>query len=292
MVKVCAIQQGTGIMEKEAGIKANLKLLDEAAKEKPDIVTLCELSSVPFFTGAHKDYCYAWAEPIPGPTTEIFGKKAKELGITLILPLFEKKFETEYFNAAVVIGPDGKLIQGTMPDGRKVNAFHKVHLPSMPTEVLGRAGNDEKFWFKPGDGFPVFKTEKATIGILICYDRWFPESWRTLFLQGADIVFIPTGSWGTEATGQSFINVIRGQATCNSVFAVGCNKGGPETFEGEDRVFFGTSCIIGPVGETLAEAPYGKGPVIISASLDLSKRNPWARWFYKDREPCAYDLGR
>ena len=149
-----------------------------------------------------------------------------------------------------------------MPDGSKVPYYRKNNPGDISSET---AVSLEVHYFGRGWGYPVFETEKARIGILICKDRWFPEAWRVLALQGAEIIFVPVASW--EALSESFVRTMRTWAQENQLFAVACNRAGNEG----DNYFFGLSCIIGPKGEVLAQAPEGQGGIVIAAEIDLSQ---------------------
>lgn len=188
-----------------------------------------------------------WAEPIPGPTIRLLGEKAKEYGCHIIAPIFEKgPVEGEYYNSAALISPDGNLVYGTLPDGTKVKCYRKNHLSR--STVKDRVV-DEHFYMKAGPGFPIFQAKKATIGVLICRDRMFPEAWRVLALQGAEIVFVPIASSGLFK--EQFIRGMRTWAEENQLFIVGCNRGGMEDLEGRKVQYFGLSCICGPSGKLI-----------------------------------------
>ena len=172
LVKISLIQRGPAPEDKDKTVEGNLKLVDEAAAtEKPDFICFNELSTTPYFCMIKDDHYFSWAEPIPGPITQAFGEKAKKYGCTIIVPMYEKA-EDGYYNAAVVIGPDGKIIQGIMPDGSSIHRYAKLHTPiSEKTTPTGKLYMWEGYYFKGGPGVPVFKTPKATIGITICLSR-------------------------------------------------------------------------------------------------------------------------
>lgn len=289
-LKVVCIQGGPNTKSKEENLNRAIKLLDKASKERPDFVTFSELFNTPYFcVGRYKERFFDWAEPIPGPTTELLGKKAELYGCNIIAPLFEKGIvEGEYYNSAVVIGADGNLIEGALLDGRAVTCYRKNHIPFVPSIDL-----NEKPYFKPGPGFSVFRTDRADIGILICYDRLFLEGWRALALQGAQIVFLVSavpGWWGP--TGDKFTFPQRSMALQNQLFIVACNKGGREVVNKVETLFFGKSCVVDPFGEIIIQAPENEGPSIISATLDLKAISKARKTLqiYLDRRPDIYYL--
>lgn len=293
-VKVTAIQMMTESESKEANLKKILDLIEEAAKKQPDLIVLPELCTTHYWC-TKKDYCYFdWAETVQGPTVKAIGERAKRHCCSVVVPFFEKgSVEGEYYNSAVVIGPDGNLIQGVLQNGTKVKCYRKVHLPTLERPPVHL---DEKFYFRPGSGFPVFVTPKAVIGILICWDRCFPEGWRVLALQGAEIIFMSSAllSW-TPGEGVSreeqFLSEMRTRALENQVFVVGCNKCGTESFTGTEIRFFGKSCIINPYGSVLSLAPSTE-PTQLQETLDLEKIKE-ARLtlpFYHDRRPELYSI--
>src|SRR5262249_24310678 len=146
------------------------------------IACLPELFNTMYFCVETKPEYFEWAEPVPGPTTEHTGALARELGIVVIAPVFERAPDGRYFNAAAVLGPDGRCL----------GKYRKSSIPFMDVTQSAEPRGNEKYYFTPGDlGFPTFDTPFARIGILICYDRHFPEAARVLGLGGAEIVFVP-----------------------------------------------------------------------------------------------------
>ena len=146
---------------------------------------LPELFNTMYFCVETQPEYFDWAEPVPGPTTERMGALARELGIVLIAPMFERAPDGRYFNTAAVLGPDGRMI----------GKYRKSSIPFMDAAQSSEPRGNEKFYFTPGDlGFPTFDTPFARIGILICYDRHFPEAARVLGLGGAEILFVPTAT--------------------------------------------------------------------------------------------------
>ncbi|MFQ5711356.1 MAG: carbon-nitrogen hydrolase family protein [Candidatus Geothermarchaeales archaeon] len=287
-VDVACIQCGPCTTDKDANLKEAMKLLDEASKKEPSFIIFSELFSTPYWsTSPYNDGYFEWAEPIPGPTTKLLGEKAKQHGCNVIAPFFEKgKLEGEYYNSAVVIGSDGNIVRGTLPDGEVVTCYRKNHLPFIPAVNL-----DEKPYFKPGPGLPTFKVDEVTFGILICYDRLFSEAWRTLAMGGSEIVFVPSciSTWWGEME-EKYTPVMRSMAIMNQLYVVGCNKGGKEVLNGVESSFFGKSSVYDPFGELLAQAPENQGPAVITATLDLRSVSKARRGIpiYMDRRPEIY----
>jgi predicted amidohydrolase len=288
-VKIIVVQLGPLGEDKDANVQGVLDVLDSLRDSRPDFVLFPELATTPFFAIGLKNQAYFdLAETVPGPTTELVGAKAKELGCHVILPLFERgQLEGQYYNSAVVIGPDGKVIPGILPDGRAVPTYRKNYISDYHWgEGLE---NDEKFYFGLGPGYPVFDTEKGRIGILICYDRWFPEGYKILALQGAQIVFVPVASTGF--VGDLFVAGLRTHAAENAFAVVGCNKAGDEKVGDRTAHYYGLSCIVGIRGEVLAEAPKDV-PATIEATVDLDAIKAARRRLFvlRDRRPELYGL--
>jgi N-carbamoylputrescine amidase len=199
--------------------------------------------------------------------------------VNIVAPFFEKgELEGEYFNSAAVIDRAGRLISGRLPGGKKLPCYRKNHVPAVIYHLANdvHLPYDERYYFRPGSGFPVFKTDCATIGILICADRCFPEAWRVLALQGAQIVFVPAviPSWATGGDSKReelFVTELRVRALENGFFVAACNKGGREVFQETDKTFFGDSCIVDPYGEVIAQGPRNEGPALIEASVSLTE---------------------
>ncbi|MEE8111042.1 MAG: nitrilase-related carbon-nitrogen hydrolase, partial [bacterium] len=208
------------------------------------------------------------AVPIPGPTTDRIAAKAKEHEILIMAPVYEKEMAGVYYNSAVLLGPDGGII----------GKYRKMHIPHSDNFI-------EKYYFKPGNlGFPVFETPFGKIGILICYDRHFPEGARALGLGGAELVLIPVASPRPTA-GEVFVKELMGMAIANQFFVAAVNRVGPEA---RDQ-FFGSSLVCDPRGYVVAKAG-GKKDEVLIMDIDLSQvaatRNNWM--FYRDRRPDAY----
>ena len=293
-LKIIAIQLTVEHENKEKNLSNIIDMIDKAAVEEPDIVVLPELCSTPYWCVA-RDYKYfEWAEPIPGPTFKKIAKLANQYSFSIVLPIFEKGLiEGEYYNSAVVIGPDGKIIPGLLPDGSKANCYRKVHLPVLhrPPVYL-----DEKYYFRKGKGFPVFVTPKASIGVMICWDRCFPEAWRVMALGGAEIIFMVSAllSWTPNegvSRAEQFLTELKTRAMENQIYVVGCNRCGTQSFAGISTSFFGQSCIIDPFGQILSLTASCE-PTLVAGEIDLGliKKARMTLPFYHDRCPELYTV--
>ena len=191
-INLCLVQPGPASPSKEENIQRGLNLIDLAAQEPVDLIVFPEMFTTQFFCVGFTDPKFMdLAETIPGPATQIFGEKARERDCHILLPIYEKgPREGEFYNSAVLIGPDGKVIEGILPDGTRLPAARKNYISHFR---WGEMVNDEKFYFRLGSGHPVFETDLGKIGCLICYERWFPEGWRVLALNGAELILLPIG---------------------------------------------------------------------------------------------------
>ena len=262
--------------EPAKNLKKALEQVRLASAEGARIVCLQELYRTPYFCRVENSKFFDLAESIPGPSTEAFSKLAKALKTVIVAPLFERRAAGIYHNTAVVIDADGKIL----------GKYRKMHIPDDP-------GFYEKFYFTPGDlGFQAFDTAYAKIGVLICWDQWFPEAARLTALAGADILFYPTAiGWKPEEAEEmksyhgSWETVQRGHAIANGVYVAAANRVGQE---GELR-FWGSSFVADPSGHLIYRAS-PKSEEIVIADCDLSKvektRREWP--FLRDRRIDAY----
>ena len=284
---ILAIQCGPADPDVERNVEQNLALIDEGRKlGRPQFVVFSELSTTQYFCGFNDPARFELARPLDGPMIRRFGAVARDLDAYVLLTFFERgQVKGEFFNSLAVLGPDGELVPGTLPDGRTVQCYRKNHIPD---QYSYSPGLNERYYFKGGPGLPVFNTRHGRIGCLICYERSFPEAWRVLALHGAEIVFVPTALWGPNRSA-SWSFELRTAALQNGVFVVGCNKGGREMTEAE-RPFYGASVVYSPMGDQLAEGPEGKGPAFVSARLDLAEvdRHGVRYTFFRDRRPELY----
>lgn len=261
-------QEGWGSPASE-DVEANARhLIDwtdrELTLEPADIAVLPELSTTPYFCCRRDDRYFNWAEPIPGFTTDGFADVARRHRATIVVPMFERGPEGETYNAAAVVGPDGELIEGEVGE-RRISSYRKCHVPTIENPPDTEAWEDH--FFRPGSGFPVFRTRKATIGILICYDRWFPEAWRMLATEGAQLVLVPMVAWGFVQG--PYLPMLQSRAVENGLFAASCNRAGLEELDGISMDHFGRSAVIAPTGEILTIAEPGEAKRAIRAELDL-----------------------
>ena len=285
--KILIVQGGPGKEDKEENISLLIRLMDEGfKKDHYDYVCFSELATTLYFPAIMDKRFFAYAEPIPGPATEVFSKKAKEYSCNICLPLFEKgKVKGEFYNSAVIIDRKGNLVKGRLQDGREVNCYRKVQIP------LADKWANEKYYFRQGPGYVTFDTDLARIGTLICHDRSYPEAWRTLALMGAEIVFVGVNSWPPRRRAP-FLTEISTMAVQNGLFVVVSSKGGPETVESE-LLFIGHSAIIRPIGgEILVEGPVDKGWELVSGTIDLQdlERYHETYHYFRDRRPELYKL--
>ncbi|MEE8110462.1 MAG: carbon-nitrogen hydrolase family protein [bacterium] len=285
-VRVSAVQLPPASEDTGENLKTLLRLVEEAGCFDPDFILLNELATTPYFGGHRNRRHLEWAEPVPGPSTKEVGELAASLGATILLPLCERAGD-RFYNSVALISPEGDLIEGTFPDGTHTPCYRKPHLADVEA-----AGLKESFYFSPGEGLPVFPTPQATLGVLVCYDRCFPEAWRTLTLQGAEIVFVPSciPAWYPEREDQTLWE-LRTRALENQIFVVATNKAGTEELDGKATPYFGHAVILGPAGDTLAEGP-SMTEGVIGAALDMERISKGREKlpFLKARRPEIYHL--
>jgi predicted amidohydrolase len=287
-IRAAAIQTGPASTDLDAELDKAERLI-RSIDPAPDLVVLPELFARPFWCVGLNDASYLdWAEPIDGPTVSRLAAVAKSLGCYVVAPFFERgDVPGPAWNSAALIGRDGAVISGRLPDGRSVGTYRKNAISAYSWD--GHR-NDETFYFRAGDGFPVFDTDFGPLGILICYDRWYPEAWRVLALQGAVVVAVPNASEGYVS--DMFQPLIRTSSAQNVLFGIGVNRGGVESFQGVDTRYYGRSCISGPRGDLLAEAEEAAPDQVAVAELDLGRIVADRRrlWVYRDRRPELYGL--
>jgi N-carbamoylputrescine amidase len=274
-VRVAAIQCSLG-GDYEQNVNKVERLVRDAAKRGAQIVLPSELFAGVYFCRREVADFFAWAEPFEdSKTIRRFAKLAGELGIVLPISFFERDGQ-QYYNSIAIADADGKVL------GR----YRKSHIPDGP-------GYEEKFYFRPGhDGFRVWKTRFATIGVAICWDQWFPEAARAMALLDAEILFYPTaiGSEPEEPefdTRDPWQRAMVGHAVCNHMPLVAANRVGDE----EGQLFYGSSFICDHRGDKLAELDR-KQEGVITADLDLEKirAERATMGFFRDRRPELYGL--
>ena len=290
------IIQDAATPDAAASVAATVARIRDAARHGAQIVCLKELFNAPYFCKIEHAGRFDLAEPIPGPTTNAMQRLARELEIVLIVPLFERQGPGVYRNSAAVIDADGTLL----------GVYRKMHIPDDPLFL-------EKYYFTPGDGAPdprlsaervaqatgfkVWKTRYANVGVLICWDQWYPEAARITALLGADVLFYPTAiGWHPaekaefgEAQVDAWRTAQRAHAIANGVYVASPNRVGFEAEPGTDGLeFFGHSFISDPFGRLIADA--GTGPEVLIATCDPrlieDTRRNWP--FLRDRRIDAY----
>ncbi len=295
-VKLTVFQGGPATENIDENRERILDKVDEIAEgERPDFLLLGELTTLPYIGAVLDQKYFEWAEPIPGPTTALFAEKAKKHGVCILLGIFEKaKYEGVYYNSLVVLGPDGKIVPGLFPDGRKTLRYVKTHIPYV---IRDPSKYNEAYYFTPGFGFPVFDTPKAKIGLTLCFDRHFPEPFRILALQGAEIIFNPNVAMGFKATAEgasmaeTFLTELQTRALENSLWLSVANKVGTETLQGVETHCYGTSAIIDPTGKAVVTAPADRQAVIShEANLEDVARTRKMLPLFRARRPHLYSL--
>ncbi|MBQ7984469.1 MAG: carbon-nitrogen hydrolase [Bacteroidales bacterium] len=272
------LMQMSCVKDKEKNIQKaeeNIRLLKEKGA---DIICMQELFASLYFCDTENYDNFALAESVPGVTTDRLSALAKELGVVIVASLFEKQMEGLYYNTTAVIDADGTY----------KGKYRKMHIPDDP-------GYYEKFYFTPGDlGYKVFETKFGKLGVLICWDQWYPEASRLTALQGADILFYPTAiGWDEsqdEATNReqyyAWQTIQRSHAIANGVHTVSVNRTGKEG----SMEFWGGSFVCNPFGTVLYEAPHGSETnTVIEIDTDLTAhyRVHWP--FLRDRRIDSYN---
>ena len=251
--------------------------ISDLAKRGAQLIVLQELHNSLYFCQTEEVSNFDLAEPIPGSSTKVYGELAKQFGVVIVTSLFEKRAAGIYHNTAVVLEKDGS-IAGT---------YRKMHIPDDPAYY-------EKFYFTPGDlGFHPIDTSVGRLGVMVCWDQWYPEAARLMALQGADLLIYPTAiGYATEDTPdeqqrqrRAWQTVMRGHAVANGLPVVAVNRVGDE----DGVPFWGTSFVAGPQGEIIYEASENEEESII-VELDLSHSEQVRRWwpFLRDRRIDQY----
>lgn len=271
----------------QGGVEANLERIEmhvrEAKQSGVDLVLLQELHNGAYFCQHEAVHEFDRAEPIPGPSTERLSALAKAQGVVLVSSLFERRAAGLYHNTAVVFDRDGRM----------AGKYRKMHIPDDP-------GFLEKFYFTPGDlGFQPIETSVGRLGVLVCWDQWYPEAARLMALAGADLLLYPTAiGWDPtdeqaekDRQRQAWVLSQRGHAVANGLPVLSCNRVGfePSPTGGSGIQFWGTSFVAGPQGEFLAEAGTDE-PTLLITEVDLGRSEAVRRiWpFLRDRRIDAY----
>jgi N-carbamoylputrescine amidase len=259
--------------DKESMIELHEKYLAEAAAAGARVMCFQELFYGPYFCQVQDAEFYSYTEAIPdGPTTRRFQELAAKHEMVLVLPMYEKEKEGFLYNTAAVIDADGTYL----------GKYRKTHIPQVK-------GFWEKFYFRPGNlGYPVFDTAVGKVGVYICYDRHFPEGWRALGLNGAQIVFNPSA---TSRGLSSYLWKLEqpASAVANMYYVGAINRVGVEDLGDND--FYGSTYFVDPRGQFVGDVCSDRDEELIVRDLDLDRidevRNQWA--FYRDRRPDMYD---
>ncbi len=277
-MKVGIIQQAIS-----SNVEANKVLLrDEimaVAKDGAELVVLQELHNTPYFCQTENTELFNLAEPIPGPSTEFYSQVAAECGVVLVTSLFERRAAGLYHNTAVVFEKDGSI----------AGKYRKMHIPDDPAYY-------EKFYFTPGDlGFEPIETSVGKLGVLVCWDQWYPEAARLMALAGADLLIYPTAiGWESTDTDdekarqrEAWITVQRGHAVANGLPVVSVNRVGHEPDPSgatNGILFWGSSFVAGPQGEFLYQSPSDKTDRKV-IDVDMQRSENVRRWwpFLRDR---------
>jgi N-carbamoylputrescine amidase len=266
----------------QANLKKCLARAEQAAKQGAKIICTQELFRSQYFCQSEDHANFDLAEPIPGPSTAAFQKIARKYKVVIVASLFEKRASGLYHNTAAIIDADGKLL----------GVYRKMHIPDDPLFY-------EKFYFTPGDtGFKAWDTRYGKIGVLICWDQWYPEGARLTALQGAEILFYPTAiGWHPKEKKEYGVNqhgawetIQRSHAVANGCYVAAINRVGLERPIGGDGLeFWGQSFVAGTSGQILAKASVDKEEILL-VPLDMKKvdvtRTHWP--FLRDRRIDAY----
>jgi N-carbamoylputrescine amidase len=281
-IKVALVQHSLR-QGREANIEHSAGAIRRAAEQGAELVVLQELHTGSYFCQTENTDCFDLAEAIPGPSTDFFGALARELGIVLVTSLFERRGPGLYHNTAVVLEKDGSI----------AGKYRKMHIPDDPAFY-------EKFYFTPGDlGFEPIRTSVGTLGVLVCWDQWYPEAARLMALAGADLLIYPTAiGWDprdedAEKLRQldAWVTVQRGHAIANGIPVLSANRVGFEpdpSGVGAGIQFWGSSFVAGPQGEFLARG--GADEELLVVELDRRRSEDVRRiWpFLRDRRIDAY----
>lgn len=263
-MKVAAIQICSS-KDKDQNIAKALRFAERAIERGAELLCFPELFPYPWFPAQVKEEAFSLAEPLEGPLIEEFSRFCREARVSAIIPFFEEQ-KGRFFNSAAVLTKDGKVL----------GAYRKVHLPNVPLW-------EERFYFTPGDAFPVFEVDGVKVGIQMSWDALFPEGPRILAIKGAEVLVVPTAC--AFRTQQRWLKVLSGHAICNGLFVIRVNRVGEEAYQH----FYGMSFILGPDGELLLE-PAGLEEGILLAEIDPREaqraRLEWS--LFEDRRPELY----
>jgi N-carbamoylputrescine amidase len=275
--------------DREANMQKSVSGIRKAVSSNAELIVLQELHLGPYFCQTEDPARFDLAEPIPGPATEAFGSLARELNVVIVASIFERRAAGVYHNTAVVLDKDGSL----------AGMYRKMHIPDDP-------GYHEKYYFAQGDlGFSPISSSAGRLGVLVCWDQWYPEAARLMALRGAELLVYPTAiGWEPGASEaertlglDAWVTIQRSHAIANALPLISVNRVGfePSGSADDGQIFWGNSFIVGPQGEFLARASQDKEEVL-TAEINLAKtevvRRNWP--FLRDRRIDAYEglLGR
>lgn len=268
-VNVAALQMNSVVGDRAANLGKAVELIGEAAGQGGQIMVLPELFPIDYVSFTNRDPAlFQSAEPLLGPTFQAMSAAARKHDVWLIPSIFEKEIAGVCYDTALLINPDGNLV------GR----YRKTHIALLSSPESGQ----EKFYFKAGNSLPVFDTPLGKIGILICYDRGFPEAWRVLVLKGAEIIAVPI----TTTDEDGFAEMAQTRCFENGVFGIFVNRCGQE----EWKYFFGGSLIAGPRGDVLAQMGVEEGTVVAELDLNTIEATRLRMPYLRDRRPELYGL--
>jgi N-carbamoylputrescine amidase len=269
------------VAQRDANLETALRRIEEAAAAGANIVCLQELFLSPYFCQREDTAIFDLAEEIPGPATEQLGRIAKKAGVVIIASLFERRTSGIYHNTAAVLDADGAFL----------GIYRKMHIPEDPLYF-------EKYYFTPGDlGFKAFDTRFGRIGVLVCWDQWFPEGARLTALQGAQILFYPTAiGWHPKEKAefsvkqyQAWQMMQRAHAIANGIHVAAVNRVGHEGDNESGLEFWGGSFVAGPFGEILSQATHDKEENLIVPCDFRQAEEVRRNWpFFRDRRIDAY----
>ena len=279
-----AIIQQTNTADQAANVSKLEKNIREVASQGAELIVLQELHNGLYFCQTEDVSVFDQAETIPGPSTERFGKLAAERGIVIVLSLFEKRAAGLYHNTAVVLEKDGTI----------AGMYRKMHIPDDPAYY-------EKFYFTPGDlGFEPVQTSVGKLGVLVCWDQWYPEAARLMALAGAELLIYPTAiGWESSYTDEekerqrdAWMTIQRSHAVANGIPVIACNRVGYEADPSgitKGIQFWGNSFIAGQQGEMLVQASDIREEIKVF-DLDINRTETVRRWwpFFRDRRIDAY----
>ena len=279
-----AIIQQTNTADQAANVSKLEKNIREVASQGAELIVLQELHNGLYFCQTEDVSVFDQSETIPGPSTEMFGKLAAELGVVIVLSLFEKRAAGLYHNTAVVLEKDGTI----------AGMYRKMHIPDDPAYY-------EKFYFTPGDlGFEPVQTSVGKLGVLVCWDQWYPEAARLMALAGAELLIYPTAiGWESSDTIEeknrqrdAWITIQRSHAVANGIPVIACNRVGYEADPSgitKGIQFWGSSFMAGQQGEILVKTSDTKEENVVF-DIDINRTETVRRWwpFFRDRRIDAY----